>query len=134
MKTNKFSTYADPARVIPLQVDVCRPLLIHDGRMNVDSDISLLLNEKRLENNASVIAELKNRFSERSSSSSPFDGLDDDAIFEATCPRSFQSQSERSAWLDYYTRNIDRNITALKESFAKQEETKKEEVVETKSD
>lgn len=133
METNKYSTFADPARVIPLQVDVCRALLLHDDLMNVDSDISLLLNEKRLENNASVIAELKSRFEQRPTGSSPFDGLDDDAIFEATCPRSFQSQSERAAWLDYYTRNIDRNISQIKETIELQ---KKEnvEVEETKSE
>lgn len=134
MINEKYLTCPDISKVIPLQPDVCREVLVRDDVMNVDSDISLLLNEKRIQNNASVIAELKNRFESRPESSSVFDGMNDDAIFEATCPRSFQSVSERSAWLDYYTRNIDRNITALSNQVKEvKEETNNEQVNESKS-
>lgn len=115
--------------VIPVQEDSLRSVLLHEDRMNVDSDISLLLNENRLTNQG-IIDELRNRFSQRLGSASPYEGMSDEEMFACTPSRSLQSVSERKAWTEYvcnrYEREIQRKKAELESTTEKVEETKSE--------
>lgn len=114
--------------VIPVQCDPLRTALKHEDRLNIDSDVTLLLNAKRIANDVGVVQLLKERFSERSFSHSPYEGMTDDEIFNSVPSRSFQSVAERSAWVEYMADAYQREIDSLKSSVSDSNENVKSEV------
>ena len=114
--------------VIPLQCDPLRSVLKHEDRINIDSDITLLMNEKRIANDIGVVQMLKERFEQENVSHSPYDGMTDDEIFQNIPSRSFQSVAERKAWVEYMADAYQRDIESLNSQLSELKEPVKEEV------
>lgn len=89
--------------VVVSQADELHDLLVLDGYTNVQNDVALLLNAKRLEfEDPKAVADIiRKRFAERNVTS-PFEGMSDDDIFANIKSRHIQTLNE----LDRYAEHI----------------------------
>lgn len=97
--------------IIVSTADELHDLLKLDGYTNVQNDVALLLNSRRLEfEDPKAVADiLRKRFAERSVSS-PFDGMTDDEIFVNIKSRHIQSLAELDNYAEYLAGALSVNI------------------------